>query len=293
VNLLVSLCNLSSDRLKERQVFLLSVNPRDGSLSPVELPPKLSEGKNGVTGIARHGRGYCCLLAPASLIYLSEKLEVERVYELTLVRDGHSVACRDGKCYIVSTGTDSIVEFAPEHGERVFWSATESGTDTVHLNSLVWHSGSWWVSAFGPKRGPLWRSADQGYLLSLLTGERLLQRLHHPHSSTAVNGAVWVCESARMTLRSSQGHAIPIRRGYIRGLAADGHYFYVGSTKGRNRSKSTGCLIDNPADHGEPSGETGILMFTVNGGGGEGHLESFIDLNAYTDEIYDIVVMPE
>jgi Domain of unknown function (DUF4915) len=291
MELLISLCNRLPDRYQElRGVFAAKVNIQDGTVTPVTLPSQVTESRWGMTGITRYRGGYACLLPPSSLVLLSEALEVEALYDLKLVLDPHSVASHNGKLYIVSTGTDSIVEFTPEEGERVFWRASDTGTDTVHLNSLLWHHGGLWITAFGNKAGALWRSAEQGYARNIVSGANVFGALHHPHSLLENAGTMWVCESATMTVRSTQGQQFTAPHGYLRGLALAGGFLCVGSTKGRTRSKSTGTVIGNSADPGQPVGEPGIAVYELENGGPP-QCRRFIEMSAYADEIYDILPM--
>ena len=212
---------------------------------------------------------------------------------MTLVRDAHSIAYFDRKCYIVSSGTDSIIEFSPEDGERVFWRANDGGADTIHLNSVLWDDGGCWVTAFGPKLGPLWSSADHGYVLNVLTGERQMTTLYHPHSLVKADGVFYVCESTPMRVRNSAGLDVCIPRGYLRGLAVESGHILVGCTRGRKTSKSTGTLIDNSADPGEPSGEPGLAIYRTGESRVAPEFDCFIDLSEYADEVYDIVATPD
>ncbi|HEY2843000.1 MAG TPA: DUF4915 domain-containing protein [Bryobacteraceae bacterium] len=273
-------------------MFAARVNVSDGTVTPVALPEAVTEFRWGMTGMARYRGGYACLLPPSSLVLLSASLEVEALYDLKLVLDPHSIASHDGKLYLASTGTDSIVEFTPEDGEKVFWRASDTGTDTVHLNSILWRNDGLWITAFGKKGGALWRSAEQGYALNILSGARAFGHLHHPHSLIEAGGSMWVCESATMTIRSSQGLQLTARHGYLRGLTLAGGFLCVGSTKGRTRSKSTGSVIGNSADPGQPAGDPGIAVYELENNGvtaREPQFRRFIELGAYADEIYDIL----
>jgi hypothetical protein len=290
MELLVSLCNRVPDRYRElRGVFAAKVNVQDGTVTPISLPDEVTESRWGMTGMARYRGGYACLLPPSSLVLMSEALEVQALYDLKLVLDPHSIASRDGKLYIVSTGTDSIVEFTPEEGENVFWRASDTGTDTVHLNSLLWHNGGLWITAFGKKAGALWRSAEQGYAVNVLSGARVFGDLYHPHSLMEAGGTTWVCESANMAVRNTQGQQFSAPHGYLRGLALAGGLLCIGSTKGRTRSKSTGTVIGNSADPGQPSGEPGIAVYELGNNGSPPQCRHFIEMSSYADEIYDIL----
>jgi hypothetical protein len=244
-----------------------------------------------MTGITRYRNGYACLLPPGSLVLLSESLEVEQLFDLKLVRDPHSIASHEGKLYLASTGTDSVIEFTPEDGEKVFWRASDTGTDTIHLNSVVWRNDGLWITAFGQKAGALWRSAEQGYALNILSGTRMFGSLYHPHSLVQAGGAMWVCESATMRVRSTAGQQITAPHGYLRGLAVTDGLLCVGSTKGRTRSKSTGTVIGNSADPGQPAGEPGVAVYELDAQGAPSKCQRFIEMSAYADEIYDILPM--
>jgi hypothetical protein len=292
MELLISLCNRLPERYQElRGVFAAKVNVDDGSVTPVMLPAEVTESRWGMTGMARYRGGYACLLPPSSLVLLSAALEVEALYDLKNLLDPHSIAAHDGKLYIASTGTDSVIEFTPEQGEKIFWRASDTGTDTVHLNSLLWQNDGLWITAFGRKSGALWRSAEQGYALNILSGARVFGHLHHPHSLIEAGGALWVCESATMTVRNTKGQQIPAPHGYLRGLALADGFLCVGSTKGRTRSKSTGTLIGNSADPGQPAGEPGIGIYELGTNGSLPSCRRFIEMSAYADEIYDILPM--
>lgn len=291
MKLLVSLCNRVLERFgDDRNVFLLRVDTSTVDVTPVRIPFPISDGATGMTGIARRPGGYVCVVGPSRLLYLSERLEIQEVFQLDLLSDGHGIAIQDGTCYVVSTGTDAILTFAPETGAKVFWEGTGAGTDTLHLNSILMDSRGCWASAFGPKAGPLWKSATEGYVLNVRTGERILSNIFHPHSLCAADGKFYLCESSRMTVRSTTGEALRVPHGYLRGLAISNAHMLVGCTKGRNRSKSTGLSIDNSADPGESAGKCGIAICGLDPFVDGYREESFIDLSAYADEIFDILV---
>jgi hypothetical protein len=291
MRILVSLCNRRFERCEEnRRIFLLHVDTCSRSVRTISLPHEVTRDSLGMTGLTTYPGGYICVVSPGYLLYISKQLEVQHIYRLTLVRDGHSVIYRDEKCYIVSTGNDSIVEFSPEAGESVFWHANGSHADTIHLNSLLWDDAGFWVSAFGPKGGLLWSTADRGYILNILTGDRLMENLYHPHSLAHAHGVQYFCESSRRRVLSTAGDEVFLPHGYLRGLIVDDGCMLVGVTKGRHRSKSTGAIIDNPADPGTPSCQTGIVVLRRSGVSGSFEERDYIDLGAHANEIYDIVV---
>jgi hypothetical protein len=293
MEVLVSLCNRSPQRFEGwKDSALLGVNVCTGAVRVIPLACEWIGSSCGITGIASRGDGgYVCMLPPSALLYLSSEFKPQNLYNLTKVRDGHSVVWKEGRCYLASTGTDTIVEFSPDRGESVFWSGSDTGVDTIHLNSLLWDDSGCWITAFGPKSGPLWKMAASGYVMNVFTGERLMSGLYHPHSIVRdADGTFYMCESSRMKVRSTGIVEIENTRGYLRGLCVTSGYIVVGSTKGRKRSKSTETVVDNSADPGEPAGQPGLSVYR-RAPAGIPSFERFIDLEQYADELYDVVAV--
>lgn len=287
--LLVSLCNRTlHPHCPSLDVFLIEVQIPSGHIRPIELSAEAREGCDGIVGLTTFLGGYIALLHPNKLMYLSTNLEVQWVRKLEILSDAHSVSYHEGCVYAVSTGTDQIIRVAQDGAAEVFWQASDAATDTVHLNSLLWHNNQCLVSAFGSKKETLWRSADEGYVFNISTGEYLLKNIYHPHSLTVINDELWVCESSRLAVINCLDTRIETPWGYLRGLCEKDGFLYVGSTFGRNKSKSTGQIIDNQADGGIRSGNCGIGIIDLRGGLPK--IVDFIDLSAYAEEIYDIIM---
>lgn len=289
MHVLVSLCNRTiHQNHPRRDIFLVKLDLPCGAIIPVELPTHVREGSTGAMGLTRRPGGYIALLQPNTLVYLDRALNVESVVRLAGAADAHSVGYYRGAAYVVSTGTDQILRVTDQGAVDVFWEASPTGTDTVHMNSLMWYHDECLISAFGPKAGVLWSSAQNGYAFNITTGEYVLRDLYHPHSLLAVGNDFWLCESARIAVVNSRGLRFEAPWGYLRGLVDHGSFLYVGSTIGRNRSKSTGqLLIDNQADPGIRSGVCGIGILELTN---HGQLVlGFRDLSWYAEEIYDIL----
>jgi len=257
-----------------------------GEITPIDLPPGLRGAATGMTGLASYPGGYLAVLPPRTLVYLTPDFEVHKIRKVDQIRDGHSVCYYRGAAYVVSSGTDQVIRISDDGAVDVFWEASDAGCDTVHLNSVQWHHDQCLVSAFGRRKGQLWRSADEGYVFNVTTGEYVMKPLYHPHSIIFINGDMWVCESSRLAVASNCGVRVVTNWGYLRGLYESDGFLYVGSTVGRSKSKSTGALIDNQADPGLRSGRCGIGVIKLDGK--NSRAMEFIDLSVYADEIYDI-----
>jgi hypothetical protein len=240
-----------------------------------------------MTGIAPHPGGYVAVMHPGTLTYFTPNFDVNEIRSVPQIQDGHSVCYYHGAVYVVSSGTDQVLRVWDSGKVDVFWESSSAGRDTVHMNSIQWHRGECIISAFGRKKAHLWRSADEGYVYNITTGKYLMKPLYHPHSVTFIDGVMWVCESSRLAVVNDCGVRVQTEWGYLRGLCEAEGFLYVGSTIGRNRSKSTGALIDNQADAGFRSGSCGIGVIKLDGK--DSRPMEFIDLSVYADEIYDIV----
>jgi hypothetical protein len=258
-----------------------------GKIRPISLPEQVRRDTTGITGLAVRPGGYVAMLQPGRVAYLSQDFEVEHYEELPFLRDGHSITWHNGATYLVSTGTDQVLRLQDNGSVDVFWQASDAGRDTVHLNGLVWHNGECFVSGFGPKKSQLWRSADDGFIYNISKREYALQGVYHPHSPVFAADDLWVCESSRASVISRRGVRVETPWGYLRGLHCTDSALYVGSTFGRNRSKSTGVLIDNWADPGFRSGICGVGIIDLAAGAPK--IGDFFDLSSYAEEIYAII----
>ena len=180
---------------------------------------------------------------------------------MSLVDDAHALTAWNGRLYITSTGTDAVIVFDPDRGERVFWQANDRRKDTIHLNSLAVRQGRMVATAFGPKKSGLWRTADEGYLFGLNDNRNVCYPLFHPHSALATDRGILVCESRRGLILNDQAQTLPAGPGYLRGLAAGRGRLFAGSSMGRTRSRSTGRTLDDAAGFDHLADRCRILVF--------------------------------
>ncbi len=298
MKLLASLCNVHRTHAPPRTT-LVEIDPEMAEApSPVAIDHPDAGNAIGITGLARHGDLVAAVLqaAPTKIALLDRDYKLTTMYATTMVRDGHSVASFEGKLFIVSTGTDSLVELDPVTGrERVIWKLGTEAKDTNHLNSVIVDAGRLLVSGFGPKKGELWSSADEGFVIDVATGEKLVEPIYHPHSLVARNGHLYWCVSSGVEVMGTDGLRLDTEHGYCRGLAFAGAELFVGSSQARTRSKSTGKIIsnvgDNPADHRLVEGGCEVLKYrfesTTRGYqrcGSQG-------LDAFGGEIYDLLTI--
>jgi hypothetical protein len=217
--------------------------------------------------------------------------------ELDEVELGHSIVINGDDLYVVSTGTDKVLQyrFDKKRKKLIFakeiWSPLESkgDADTHHINSICFHGHDLCVSAFGKKDGEKWNSATHGYVYNISANRRVLDKIYHPHSVNIVNDDIYYCESTTKSIKKNGDTIIKIDRGYVRGLSVFENYVIFGTSSGRKTSKSTG-LVNNPRDPGQRVGDCRILVYKKDSSNDYKFIDQVI-LYPQLTEIYDILFL--
>jgi hypothetical protein len=140
---------------------------------------------------------------------------------------------------MVVTASDLVVKVDPTTGDcqPVFSTSVNSKTQDghQHLNSLVSHGGTIYVSGFGPRKDRYWSSTgSNGFVQDVLTGEVIAAGFVHPHSLFAQGGRLLLCESHTKTIRDLDGGSVWSGTGYLRGVAnVDDETVLVAQSQGR------------------------------------------------------------
>jgi hypothetical protein len=253
----------------------------------------------GGMGICRHGDGYIVIFhavrqmrSISCIGELDRDLRLCRLAELQQVSDGHSVVEHDGALLVVSSGTNQVIRVVwPVGGEpeEDIYFELEPGHDTLHMNSLRLHQGKLYLSMFGPRRNGSWHSATEGQVLCLDDRAAAAQGIHHPHGLFALGDELLCVGSMSGAIRHVAGPAraaFPKLDGYLRGVAGDSRYIYVGTSRMRERSKSSGDKV-RPLPgmaHGIGCGLHMLERDTLH--------PHWLDLSPFAAEIYDIHILP-
>lgn len=293
----LSLCN--QKRTSNKGILLYDFTARTGRWQPVGTDLEIM----GTRGICIRGRDLYALYTIGWYeTYLAQYLitpnDIEHIGDVALssVHDPHSMCVHEGKLLIASTGTDEVLAYRLEDGvpsevPEVFWRASDAREDTHHVNSVASDGNRVLVSAFGPKTGQFWSSAENGYVFDVTAGQVLCEGLRHPHSLRSHNATVYFTESSRQTLRRIGAPPVIIG-GYVRGCdIVDDSTIVVGSNAARRVSRSQGVVTNdaNPENTaGEAVGKCSVVRVSINGA----VRREYFDLSAYGKEIYDICVLP-
>jgi hypothetical protein len=278
----------------------LRVDRESREVSVVRLPEPF-RGATVAHGAVVEGEVlYGVLQAPESLVSIfhtgdywltawdTKSLDYLGGNKLDLCVDVHSICYWDGALLAVSTGTDEVVRLeldgARVVGSQVAWRPETAAPreDRHHLNSIATDGRDLFVSGFGRREGSLWSTAKNGFVENVTKGERVEEGLQHPHSLAWLRGRMVCCESRTRSVRWSGCE--PVRLGgYTRGLCVSEGTIWVGLSRGRLRSKSTG-MLNNWGSPGGAGGRCGLVALD-----GDLRQKAFVDLTAYGDEVYEVV----
>jgi hypothetical protein len=211
-------------------------------------------------------------------------------HPLPVAADVHSLWATEEALYVVSTGTDEVLELhldgADIVGARVYWRPDPDGPrlDVHHLNAVYGWRGEMLVAGFGRKAGAQWSTATDGFIANATRGTIIASGIHHPHSLVVCDGRLYYCESRAQSVRIVGEARRQCVSGYSRGLCRIGRHLFVGASQGRRVSKSTG-LINNNADPGAIVGRcTASRLHAATLA-----IEATADLSAVGEEIYDLL----
>jgi len=295
MQVLVSFCNTKVPEIPALGLLDATTSDFEVLKLPAGLPPLC-----GITGLATCGefiyvvpQPFCDSQGqsqPFLLVFDRTNFTLRNHYDFRVAADVHSICACDGSLYVVSTGTDEVVALGLKGGsvlsESVFWRPASGGPreDLSHLNAIINREGNLLVSGFGPKAGPLWSSANQGFIFNITQQEKIADGLDQPHSLAWLDGTLAYCESRKKAVRALDGSRIQYLPGYTRGLCKVGRNLFVGTSIGRQVSKSTG-LINNPVDPGAYAGECGVFQLSAD----KFAIEKIFKLGEGAQEIYDLL----
>jgi uncharacterized protein (TIGR03032 family) len=175
------------------------------------------------------------------------------IYFVHLVDDVHSITVINDTILVTDTGHDKLLRIMIDdlwtnyHYNQV-WLPGQiiNNVDHRHINSVAVNQNHVYLSMFGsPVEGPGWSKGMDGKIINASTEETLCHGLQHPHTVHFVDDELYWLES--MTgivyhLRNGSPEVFSEAPGYLRGMAHDDRYLYVGGSASRKVSKSQGTV---------------------------------------------------
>src|SRR4030042_6820095 len=268
MNVVVSFCN-QSERVKNKSNLLII-----DVFSSRQKWIAHKMGTNGFTGLAQNKDLMYAVYqsdessGPGIIVIDKKSWKILIHQSLPELKDPHSIAVDNNILFIVSTGTDKVLQYKFDWTrkkvffEKVLWKPSNStGTaDAHHINSIFMSDNRIYISAFGPKKAEKWSSADDGYIYNVTKNRKEITGIYHPHSVFVKNNSIYYCESSKRNARKNQKELLKLDSGYTRGLYIKGRYLLLGTSSGRKNSKSTG-LVNNPADPGSLEADCKLLVY--------------------------------
>ena len=154
--------------------------------------------------------------------------------------------------YVPNTATDEISVYDQENfkliDKIIFSNKSKKFVDgQCHINDITVLGSSLLVSYFS--RSGLWRKGIfDGGVSEIETDSKnindLISNLSQPHSPEVIDGQIYILDSFNKYLLLGT-KKISKFSGFIRGLAHDGTYFYVGQSEDMYLSKDMGSEINN------------------------------------------------
>jgi len=296
-HLLISFCNSIAGA-----PALVLLDLESWSLSVLDVPDALSTER--ATGLAMSESHLFVLTSKATApaeetsadrrpsglwVFDRADLSLAARHTLSRVYDAHSMLTGPHGLDVVSTGTDEVIRVtlrgAELIGEDVLWRPDPDGprTDVHHLNGICRWKDRVLVSGMGRKSGRLWDSADAGFIVAIPSGETILNA-RHPHSVMVLGETLAYCDSATAEFRILGSPDAVTMPGYPRGACQAGSRVFVGTSRGRKTSKSTG-LLTNRADPGAIAGQCAVVCCALE----PLSVERVIEMEPMGLEIYDIL----
>lgn len=244
--LIVSFCNVSTKGLA-----LGIYDYEDDDFNWINLSKQ--NDINGVTGITFSKDRLWFLVQKvgggSELRTINNNFELEKIYPLQKTKDAHSIIPFDDG-FLVNDSMHNrvnkleVINNKDEVKEIEFWKYKTVLYDRDHINSICKKNNKIFVSMIGTKHEQGWKFTISGKILEIMENNLIYENLHHPHTLTTIGNDMYWLESRTGNVHKfseKQEHEIVLKLdGYIRGMAFDENYLYIGSSARRRRSKSSG-----------------------------------------------------
>jgi hypothetical protein len=206
--------------------------------------------------------------------------------------DIHSIAVHGESLFVAATGTDCIREYRIG-GDRfdpvATHQLTETGRDSLHVNSLCVHQGRIVASIFGENWRDFPVGSSTGAVIDIEDGRGLWTSLAQPHTLVTDGPDLYVLGSFSGTVErlcpDGGGEVCASYPGYLRGLAFFEEGALVGVSGRRKRSRGLGTQ-NAPGRQFDHRG--GIIWYSR-----DWEVKAFIDLSWFGREIFDVLVLGE
>ncbi|MES0885329.1 TIGR03032 family protein [Roseibium sp. SCP14] len=229
---------------------------------------------------------------------------VPRTIHVTGRLDAHDVGVDDqGRVIFVNTRYNCLATTSDRHSFEPLWRppfvSALIDEDRCHLNGLAMEDGKpryvTAVSASDTIDGWRDRRADGGIVMDVQSGEIICRGLSMPHSPRVHAGELWVLNSGTGELGvircegSGEGTFEPrvFCPGFLRGLAFQGNFAFVGLSKPRYK-RFEGLALDQRLKEADSEPWCGIQIIDLSSGA----CVDWLRIDGNLAELYDLEVLP-
>ena len=186
---------------------------------------------------------------------LDSKLDQERIIELPRGCRPHGIATNGEELYVAYTGWDSIGCYDVASGKEskdlhLPWINVSTGLPEHHINDLCCWRDMLYVTMFSYS-GNWKRGIYDGVVLQIDTrrphkdAKVIVSNLKLPHTPTVILAAtgetLHFCESLEGRVWAGTDRLVVSFNGFIRGIAYDGEFIYVGQSQHRHITRRLGA----------------------------------------------------
>ncbi len=230
---------------------------------------------------------------------------VPRTAHLTGILDAHDLGVtEDGRILFVSTLYNCIAEVSDIHAFKPFWKphfiSDIVAEDRCHLNGMAMENGAARYVTAVSKSNTIdgWRDrrADGGIIIDVEKNEIVCEGLSMPHSPRLYQDRLWVLNSGTGELGwidfslSNLGERfqpVAFCPGFVRGLAFDKQYAFVGLSKPRYE-RFEGLALDGKLAAADSEPWCGVQVIDL----GTGTCVDWFRIDGQIGELYDVEVIP-
>uniref|UniRef100_Q3ASM1 N-acetyltransferase domain-containing protein n=1 Tax=Chlorobium chlorochromatii (strain CaD3) TaxID=340177 RepID=Q3ASM1_CHLCH len=229
-----------------------------------------------------------------------DRLYVPRCSYITGDINAHDVAFdKQGRLLFVNTDFSCLAVYDPDYSFVPIWKppfiSKLAAEDRCHLNGVALCDGepTYMTACSQTDDAAGWRNCrrDGGVVLSIPDNAVIATGLSMPHSPRWYRNRLWLLNSGTGELGYLDGAKfIPTTfcPGFVRGLAFNGDYAFVGLSQLRSTSFGGLQLEERLAAMGK-SAECGMMVIDLN----SGNIIHWLFFTSVVSELFDIVVIPE
>ena len=236
---------------------------RGGGLYSISLqnpkPKKLISGH--CHGLVKGDDKYYLLDDSVGVRVLNTKLKQVDSFELPPKSRPHGIAycAKRELLFIVLSGNDTIAVFSTKNYEKVGEVVVSDkyeqlGVAQHHINDVCVFENSVYLSMISYS-GNWIKNVHDGVIVEIdidtlkLRGI-VVSNLWYPHSPVMIKGNLCYCDSMNGTVHNNNWKTLASFNGFIRGIAHDGHYYYVGQSSHRYIDRIAGTSDNISLDTG-------------------------------------------